>query len=143
MNENLCLTIKNDQNELKLINRSIRLFLKALKHDNRVISSVNLILEEAITNIIKYAYDDDSRHQIVIELIIRDEFVKIKITDDGKFFNGECYERPEKISSPDKMKIGGLGIHLMHYLSKEVKYERIDNKNRLSIEIETPIQPQP
>lgn len=139
MNENLCLTIKNDQNELKLINRSIRLFLKTLKHDRKIINSVNLILEEAITNIIKYAYEDDSRHQIVIELFITDEVTKIKITDDGKHFSGELYELPEKRKSPDKMKIGGLGIHLIHSLSKKVKYERIDNKNILSIEIETPL----
>ena len=79
---------------------------------SEVIFAANLAIEENATNIIKYGYDDDLKHEIAIGLEMTENLLIIEISD-GKEFNP--FDRPEAdILLPTKEpKIGGLGVHLV------------------------------
>jgi anti-sigma regulatory factor (Ser/Thr protein kinase) len=98
-----------------------------------VVNELNLAVEELITNIIFYAYDDKSEHWIGLMFENPEPgCIRISVTDDGKAFN------PMENSAGDNLKkslesreIGGLGIHLAKKMVSHMEYQRKDGKNVL------------
>ena len=79
----------------------------------KVSLNLNLVLEELITNIIFYGYDDKNEHRIFIRLYKKDNEIEIQIEDDGKEFNPLLVAEPDIDESIENRKIGGLGIHFV------------------------------
>ena len=93
------------------------------------IFACSLALEELVTNIIKYGYDDDQEHQIDIELRVGDTDFELQITDDGHEF--DPFQAPEPdINAPlEERSIGGLGLYFVRNLMDRYQYSRLDGKN--------------
>lgn len=96
-----------------------------------LIMSVNLVLEEALTNTILYGFEKDEKHSISINLKKRKEELLITIVDDGKAFDPTLLEDPDVTLSSDDRKIGGLGVFLIKKIMDSVEYKRTGNKNYL------------
>ena len=75
MHELLNFKIKNDLEELKILNLSVRTFLSSINISPKTVYKVNLILEEIITNTIKYGYNDNDRHDIEVKINITPEHI--------------------------------------------------------------------
>src|SRR5438105_12865810 len=120
----ITLRITNDFAELERLQREATTFLRDQGVSEGTIYTLTLALEEMITNIIKYGYDDTLAHEIEIELDIRDNQARVAILDDGHPFNPLA--RPEvDVNKPiEDRDIGGLGIHLVRKMLDEVDYER-------------------
>lgn len=103
---------------------------------SHTIYAVDLSLEEMLTNIIKYGYDDKKTHEILVNASIEDKQIVISIEDDGHEFNP--LERPEADISGQVMErqIGGVGLHLTRKMVKSMEYKRDNNKNILKIFID-------
>ena len=89
---------------------------------------VALIINEGVTNSIKYAFENENEPRICISMTQTDERVKLTIMDNGRGF--ELKEEDEGKS---------LGMQLIRGLSKELKGTvRIDTKGgtKLSVEFE-------
>ena len=56
---------------------------------------VNLAIEEIVTNILKYGYDDTAIHEILLRIEIHPGAVRLVLEDDGHEFN------PLKVPEPD------------------------------------------
>lgn len=61
-------------------------------------------------------------------------FAALVLTDTGKEFDPTMAPEADITLSADERKIGGLGIFLIRQIMNEVKYERIDGKNVLTLE---------
>lgn len=92
---------------------------------------LNLVLEEAITNIILYAYDKESKNEIVIDFEKRENELEIKIIDSGKPFDPTLKPDPDTTLPVDARPIGGLGILLIKKIMDSVSYQRKENRNIL------------
>lgn len=93
--------------------------------------NINLVLEEAVSNIIFYAFEDKEKHDIKIFIALQDDQLKIEIIDDGIAFDPSKSEQAD-ISLPiEERPVGGLGILLISKIMDEVLYIREDNKNKL------------
>jgi serine/threonine-protein kinase RsbW len=135
MRERLRFRINNNFEELKILNRSVRTFLGTINISSKTIYKVNLILEEMITNIIKYGYDDNNQHEIEVNINITVEHIRLRIIDDGNEFDSAMSPNPDTDIPLEKMRIGGLGIFLVKNISNNIKYKRHKNKNILRIKI--------
>lgn len=93
----------------------------------------NLAIEELVTNCIKYGYDDADEHTISIELELVGKELKLTVIDDGHLFNPlECV--PPDTSLPlEERPVGGLGLHLLRKMSDRMEYNRIQDKNRVTL----------
>jgi len=81
-----------------------------------VIMHINLVLEEAISNILFYGYEDDKEHDILIEFTREKDGIVIRLIDDGKAFDILATEDFGDIDKPaEDRKIGGLGIYFVNY----------------------------
>jgi len=98
-----------------------------------IIFDITLSLDELLTNIISYGYDDDSEHQIQIKISISDTNFLFEITDDGKEFNPLEKPDPDLTKDLEDMQIGGLGIYLIKNKIDEISYQRINEHNVLTL----------
>lgn len=95
--------------------------------------SLNLVLEEALTNTILYGYDDGLQHSIDIQLQKLANELIIKISDDGRAYDPTMKEDPDISLSVEERPIGGLGILLIKKIMNSVEYQRIENRNILTL----------
>jgi anti-sigma regulatory factor (Ser/Thr protein kinase) len=135
MNYNL--EIENNIAEVAKIEKFIQLASSENNFNDKTIYELNLILEEIITNIIKYGYDetDKSSHKINIQLKVENDCVEMYIIDDSNEFD---ITKNKKDWSSISKKItdlipGGLGIHLIFSYSDDILYERKGRMNILKI----------
>lgn len=129
--------------ELKILNNVEELnrlesFLADLKDEwtihDKVIMQLNLVLEEVLTNIIFYAWDDDEQHEIELSFSANEKVMTCKIVDDGKAFDPSDAEEFHDTDKPaEERKIGGLGILFVKELTDGIAYVRKENKNILTI----------
>ena len=63
----------------------------------------------------------------------KEERLIFTITDSGVPFDPTKKEEVDTTLSAEEREIGGLGIHLVRQIMDEVSYERIDDKNVLTL----------
>ncbi len=93
--------------------------------------NLNLVLEEAFSNIVNYAYTDTNKHLIEIGFEMNDSILTVQITDDGRPYDPTLNKDPDLTLPVEQREIGGLGIYLIKQVMDQVTYERSGNKNRL------------
>ena len=100
--------------------------------DARKIFEVQLAVDEACTNIIKYGYTDETGTIDIICCTRNGELVVV-IKDEGKPFDPTSVQPPDLHASLEERQMGGLGVHLIKSMMDEVRYEFIDGKNVLTM----------
>ena len=101
--------------------------------DQSLAMSLNLALEEAVSNVIMYAYPEGSDGLVDIEAIIRHDRLDFIITDSGKPFDPTQAPEVDTTLGVEERAIGGLGIYLVRNIMDDVRYERAEAKNILSM----------
>jgi len=125
----------NAQYELPGLVGDAEVFLRQHGLNDRAIYIVNLVLEEVLTNILKYAYEDSGEHSIRVELALDEQDLRIVVEDDGREFDPLSVPPPRMNETISDCQPGGLGIHLIRSLSDSTEYVRQDNLNKLAIRI--------
>jgi len=85
------------------------------------IFEVQVAVDEACTNIIKYAYSYKAGI-ITITCELQDNDFVITIKDKGRSFDPASIPSPDLGADLDHRKIGGLGIYMMRKLMDDVSY---------------------
>ena len=93
--------------------------------------SLELVLEEAVTNVFNYAFDKTEEHQFSLELNLSESDISIILQDNGIAFNPLQQQEPVQANSIEDAKIGGMGIHLIKSYTKLVDYFRKEGTNNL------------
>ena len=128
------LTLTNDINELEKLEPFLNDFFEQNKIDPTLLSKTNLALEEALANVIMYAYPENETGEVKLQMEATDNVIKMTISDHGTPFNPLQQEEVDLNVSLEERKIGGLGIHLIKELMDKVDYEYKDKSNILSLE---------
>jgi sigma-B regulation protein RsbU (phosphoserine phosphatase) len=95
--------------------------------------SINLALEEAVVNVMTYAYPQETTGNVDIEAMANDERLKFTISDWGTPFDPTAQKEVDTTLSAEERPIGGLGIHLVRHIMDSINYERTDGKNVLTL----------
>ena len=103
---------------------------------DEVLTNLRIALDEVVTNIMNYAYVDGGRHEFTIRCELRGEALETVIEDDGVAYDPLSTPVPDLTVSFDQRKVGGLGVHFVKNLMSAVTYERIGNRNRLTLKQE-------
>jgi len=98
-----------------------------------VVFDINLSLDELVTNIILYGYNDKNTHTIEVLLEKEGNKVEITLVDDGQEFDPTKKEKPNLDLEVEDKGIGGLGIHFVKTKMSDIKYKREENKNILTL----------
>ena len=96
---------------------------------------INIVIDEIFGNICHYAYKDSVGAVTVrVESGNTPKAVFLTFTDNGIPYNPLETEDPDITLSSEERKIGGLGIYLVKKNMDEMKYEYVNQQNRLWME---------
>jgi anti-sigma regulatory factor (Ser/Thr protein kinase) len=127
-------TLVNRLDALIAFNEQIEAYADEVTLPPDVLMHLELVLEEILTNVINYAYEDDKEHEIHVCADYSDSLLRMKISDDGMAFDPTKQEAPDVQAGIEDRKIGGLGIFLVGKLMDSVAYKREQGRNILIIE---------
>ena len=127
------LILHNDIQQIPQLADFVETIAFEKKIDQGTAMSLNLALEEAVTNVIQYAYPEGSDGLVDIEAIIREDQLDFIITDSGRAFDPTAKPEVDITAGVEERPIGGLGIHLVKHIMDSVTYKRVDRKNILTM----------
>ena len=102
--------------------------------DEASLFKIRLSIEEAVENVVRYAYDDGCGWlEVGTELNDKDLMLTVILKDAGVPFNPLEQDDPDLTSSAEERKIGGLGIFLCKQMMDSVEYSYSDGCNVLTM----------
>ena len=127
------LTLTNDLKRVPRRNTFIDEVCEANGFDMATTMQINLAIEEAVVNVMNYAYPEGTKGDITIEAKANKTEMSIIISDTGKPFDPTAKAEVDITLSAEDRSIGGLGIHLIRQIMDNINYERIDGHNVLTL----------
>jgi len=103
-----------------------------MKLPKMLVTQLNVALEEAISNILLYAFkdkkDDEDKNITLCAEVIDNQLI-FTLKDSGSPFDPTLTHDPDITLSAEEREIGGLGIFIIKQIMNEVTYSRVENKN--------------
>ena len=127
------LTIDNSLSSVPKVNDFVKEIGHELKLPETDAQNLKLAIEEAVVNVINYAYPVGEKGDVHIEATATDTAIKFKITDTGMAFAPTDAPDVDTSLSAEDRQIGGLGIFLVRQLMDTINYERIEGTNVLTL----------
>ena len=133
------ITLTNNVEEVAKLSEFVDEVCEAVGFDMSTTMSMNLAMEEAVVNVIDYAYPNTTGN-INITAEANEQRLKFIISDNGIPFDPTTKAEVDITLNVEDRPIGGLGIHLVRQIMDSINYERIDGKNVLTLRktIKTP-----
>lgn len=117
---------------------AVRAALQPLPMDPEELGTIELVLAEALNNIVEHAYEDTQNGWIKLDCHCQADGLHVTIRDEGREMPdgappiGKRAPLPQEL---DAMPEGGFGWFLIRDLSRDVRYHRKDGVNTLSFRI--------
>lgn len=127
------LKLKNDVRCVKELNAFVKSITDKLGIGVSQARNIKLAVEEAVVNVMDYAYPIGTEGDIILQVMYNKEKLKFVIIDSGIAFDPTQASKADTTLSVEDRPVGGLGLLLVREMMETINYERIDNKNRLTL----------
>jgi len=127
------ITLPNDIEKVPVLAEFVDEVCEIVGFDMSTTMGINLALEEAVVNVMSYAYQPGTMGNVNIEAIANETRLKFIISDWGTPFDPTAEKEVDTTLSAEERPIGGLGIHLVRQIMDSINYERIDGMNVLTL----------
>ena len=127
------LVIRNNVKEVSKLSEFIKSVMENVGIEKPLDRQLQLAVEEAVVNVIDYAYPVGQEGEIEICVMSDGKTLKTVIIDSGVAFDPTAKEKPDTTLSAEDRQIGGLGILLVREIMDSVNYERINKQNILTL----------
>ena len=131
MSKSIVLT--NDTREVPRLNDFIGEACQDVGFDETVTTQVMAAVKEAVVNVMEYAYPPGESGDVTIEAASNDVRLKITIIDSGKPFDPTVQSEIDTTLPATEHNVSGMGIHIMRQNMDSINYERMDNRNVLTL----------
>ncbi|MES1990771.1 MAG: ATP-binding protein [Pseudomonadota bacterium] len=135
MAEDLQMTLVCDVAEVARVLDEMEAFGEARDVPMKALLRFNLVLDELITNIISYGFDDGADGRIELRVAFEENNLSAELTDNGRPFNPAEVALPELGETLEDRRIGGLGLRLIRTYLDRLDYQRDGALNRLHIQM--------
>lgn len=122
---------KNHLDEVTRIATFIETISEELELNLALVSSLQLAIEEAIVNVIEYAYPKGTEGEASLSIHHTDNVLTFTLADSGTPFDPTAKADADTTLSVEERPIGGLGILLIKKIMNEVDYRYENGKNIL------------
>ncbi|MCH8872697.1 ATP-binding protein [candidate division KSB1 bacterium] len=121
---------KRDLKSLDEIFKFINEFSAKTGVDESVVFTINLVVEELFTNIVKYT--SENSNEILLQLKKNEDDLIIHLTDfDVDPFDITKTAEVDTKQSLEERRVGGLGIHLVKQMIDKIEYEYKDRQSKI------------
>jgi serine/threonine-protein kinase RsbW len=94
---------------------------------------LNLVLEELFTNSIRHGGCVGVENAVRVRLQLHDDGVHIEYSDRGAAFDPLSAPEPDLEGPLEERRAGGLGIHLVRQIVRDLAYRREGDWNRITM----------
>lgn len=131
------IVLENSIEQLSLLAPFVEEICDELGLGPELVFNLNLVLEEAVTNVVMYAYPEGESHQIWLSAEEHAGCLTFTLQDEGAAFDPTEVPDADVTLSAEEREIGGLGIFLIRQIMNEVTYQRIEGRNVLTMKKST------
>ncbi len=128
------LNLNNKVSEITKLNAFVKSATATLNMEIGLANKIKLAVEEAVTNIIDYAYQNGTEGNISVTIEADESRIRFILTDSGAEFDPTGVSKADTTLTVEERPIGGLGVFLVRNLMDSINYERVDGKNVLRME---------
>lgn len=128
-------TLRNCSDDLVRCSEDFQDFLADHPLSAGALFRVELILEELVTNLVKYGYEEGGEPCVEVSLSVLGESVRLEFEDDGREFDPLKAPEPPVPASLEEIPIGGRGLQLLRGMIRAGEYRREAGRNRLVLHI--------
>ena len=128
------LVLPNDIETIPQLNEFIDSVAEEVGLEMSLTMSLNLAIEEAVVNVMEYAYPEGQKGNVEIEVTADQQWMTFVITDTGIAFDPTTKKDADTTLSAEERPIGGLGIFLVRQMMDVIAYKREGNKNVLTLQ---------
>ena len=129
----MTLILRNDVQDVPLLAAFVDQVCEEAGFSASTAMQMNLAIEEAVVNVMSYAYPPETLGDIKIKAMYNRRFIKFIIIDSGRPFDPTEAVKADTTLSAEDRPIGGLGIFLVRELMDSINYERVDGDNILTL----------
>ena len=133
LKERKSIVLNNDIQEVPLLATFVEGVCEEVGMDAATTMQMNLAMEEAVVNVMNYAYPIGEKGEIAIEATTDNGMLNFVIKDSGTPFDPTAKEDADTTLSAEERPIGGLGIFLVKQIMDNVNYEYKEGKNVLTL----------
>lgn len=124
---------RNELSELKRLEEETAVLASDFGLSAELVFEINLALDELLTNVISYAFEDDGEHVIRLTIEREDDDLVFTLIDDGAPFDPLSSEKPDTEGSLEERKIGGLGLYFVRKKMDAFSYRREASQNMITL----------
>lgn len=130
---------------VRLLGLAVHAFCTYLNFGETEAYQVQLALVEAVTNVIRYAYDGQPGQEVEVTVTLQPQCLSFQVKDTGRSLPAL---KPKTLEfdprDVDHLPEGGMGLVIMHHVMDRVEYHRDGETNLLKMDkYFTPRQPPP
>jgi anti-sigma regulatory factor (Ser/Thr protein kinase) len=119
--------------ELKCLVAETARFCREHSLGDEVEFELNLVLEELFTNSVRHGGCAGVENAVRVRLQLRDDGVHMEYSDRGQAFDPLGAPPPDLEASLEERQTGGLGIHLVRQIVRDLVYRREGDWNRITM----------
>lgn len=127
--------IESDFSNVHILAEHLQQFCKKNTIDESLSNVLELMLVEAVNNVVEHAYAGKAGFVIDAQFDVNDDEVTITLIDEGVFFPESVYgeKRNQRISkdSYDELPEGGWGIGLITTIADDIEKYNVNGTNIL------------
>ena len=127
------ITLPCDTKQIPFLAEFVKSICKEMNLDSTTTMQLNMALEEAVVNVMNYAYPKEMDGDVKIDAYANSQRMKFVITDSGRPFDPTTHGTIDTTQTAEERSIGGLGIHIMRSYMDSINYERLNGKNILTL----------
>jgi serine/threonine-protein kinase RsbW len=125
--------IRNDISDIGIVRNTLDNLAREFAIPVRALTQLQVALDEVVSNVIKYSWDDRGQHEFLVRITVQPDRVDLEIFDDGREFDPVTALLPDHAPGGRRPRPGGLGIHMIKKLVDRFAYERIDERNHTTL----------
>jgi serine/threonine-protein kinase RsbW len=127
-------TLSGSLNELETLTDRVAKFCRECSLGEDVEFDLNLVLEELFVNAIRHGGCEGLEEAARVRLQFNGGGVLLEFSDPGTPFDPTGAPAPDFDVAPEDRRAGGLGIHLVRELMRDLRYRREGGRNHLSMQ---------
>ena len=122
-----------DAAQLSTLNQFLQEFWSAADLPPAETVSFELALEEIFMNVVMHGSPAGPMPRVEVSLVLCDGCLTLMIEDDGPSFDPLSLPAPDITASLESRRVGGLGVYLVRQMMDAVSYQRLGERNQLSM----------
>jgi serine/threonine-protein kinase RsbW len=124
--------LNGDLRELDRLASEVGRFCSAYSLGEDAVFELNLVLEELFVNSVRHGGCEGVRDAARVRLG-RGNGIEVEYRDRGRPFDPTQAPEPDIHAPLEEREGGGLGIHLVRRIMREVRYCRVDDGNQINM----------